>query len=180
MTHSSPFCLPSTVYPDTTGHLERQVSSLPRRHFVAAPAFGPPPMARGAGLLFAVAGPYASKQAISHFLTPLMGNKIMDFGSNPEKAVTFKLIGNSMVLGLIELLSETMTLADKTEIGADRFYELCKVSRKHCVPSRPLAHFFVALCSARHSSLRRPSSGTEARLSPTISMEKTASLSLAV
>ncbi|KDN44064.1 NAD(P)-binding protein [Tilletiaria anomala UBC 951] len=113
----------STIYPATTGQIERFVSAQPRRHFIAAPCFGPPPMACAASLIFAVAGPYASKQAIASLLVPHMGRKIMDFGSNPERAATFKLIGNSMLLGVIELLSETMTLADKTGVGSDRFYE---------------------------------------------------------
>ncbi len=124
----------STLYPDTTGAIERQVSALPRRHFVAAPAFGPPPMARAGTLLFAVAGPYASKQAISHLLTPHMGRKIMDFGGNPEQAAKFKLIGNSWILGIIEMLSETMTLADKTGVGRERFFEWIEV-RAHILPS---------------------------------------------
>ncbi len=33
----------STLYPATTGKLERKISALPKRHFVAAPAFGPHP-----------------------------------------------------------------------------------------------------------------------------------------
>lgn len=113
----------STIYPSTTGELERLVSSVPKRHFIAAPAFGPPPSARAGTLLFAIAGTYASKQALAPFCVPHMGRKILDFGSDPEKATTFKLIGNSMILGTIELLSETMTLADKTGVGSDRFYE---------------------------------------------------------
>lgn len=44
----------------------------------------------------------------------------MDFGSNPERAASFKLIGNSMIIATIEMLSECMTLADKTGVGADR------------------------------------------------------------
>lgn len=50
----------------------------------------------------------------------------MDFGEDPAKAATFKLIGNSMILSTVEMLSETMTLADKTGIGADRVLEWIK------------------------------------------------------
>lgn len=113
----------STLYPATTGKLERKISALPKRHFVAAPAFGPPPMAATAKLVFAVAGPYNSKKFASQFLVPAMGRKIMDFGSNPERAASFKLIGNSIIVSTIEMLSETMTLADKTGVGSDRVYE---------------------------------------------------------
>jgi len=34
-------------------------------------------------------------------------------------AHTFKLIGNSMILGLMEVLAETQTLAEKAGIGAE-------------------------------------------------------------
>lgn len=50
----------------------------------------------------------------------------MDFGQDPAKATTFKLIGNSIVLSTVEMLSESMTLADKTGIGADRVLEWVK------------------------------------------------------
>ncbi|CAO1634943.1 unnamed protein product [Parajaminaea phylloscopi] len=113
----------STLYPDTTGELERLVSSVPNRYFVAAPAFGPPPMAAAGTLVFAIAGPHVAKKFLVQFLVPGVGRKVMDFGSNPERAASFKLIGNSVILSLIEMLSESMTLAEKTGVGADRLYE---------------------------------------------------------
>lgn len=113
----------STLYPETTGELERLVSSAPGRYFVAAPAFGPPPMAADGTLVFAIAGSYAAKKFLSQFLVPGVGRKVMDFGSNPERAASFKLIGNSLILSTIEMLSEGMTLAEKTGVGADRYFE---------------------------------------------------------
>ncbi|CAO1626497.1 unnamed protein product [Sympodiomycopsis kandeliae] len=113
----------STLYPETTGLLERQVSSKPHRTFISAPAFGPPPMAEAGTLVFAIAGSHTAKKFISQFIVPGVGRKILDFGSNPERAASFKLIGNSFILGQIEILAETMTLAEKSGVGADRFYE---------------------------------------------------------
>lgn len=37
----------------------------------------------------------------------------MDLGSNVEKAASFKLVGNSMILSTIEMLAETMTLGKR-------------------------------------------------------------------
>lgn len=51
----------------------------------------------------------------------------MKFGEKAAKAVEFKLIGNSMILSTVEMLSETMTLAEKTGIGADRVLEWIKI-----------------------------------------------------
>lgn len=113
----------STLYPETSGKIERMVSSVPGRAYVQAPAFGPPPMAKGGQLVFAVAGPHQSKKFVAQFLVPGMGRKIMDFGSNCETASSFKLIGNSLILSTIEMLSECMTLAEKTGCGAERFSE---------------------------------------------------------
>lgn len=50
----------------------------------------------------------------------------MDFGKEASKAASFKLIGNSMILSTIEMLSETMTLAEKNGIGSNRVLEWIK------------------------------------------------------
>ncbi|CAO1622366.1 unnamed protein product [Jaminaea pallidilutea] len=113
----------STLYPTTTGELERRISAIPHHSFLSAPVFGPPPMAETAKLVFALAGPHSAKKQVAPFLVPAMGRKIMDFGANPERAASFKLIGNAMILSTIEVLSETMTLAEKTGVGADSFME---------------------------------------------------------
>lgn len=47
----------------------------------------------------------------------------MDLGGNVEKAPTFKLIGNSLILGSIELIAESMTLAEKSGCGSDKLFE---------------------------------------------------------
>lgn len=43
-----------------------------------------------------------------------------------SQAPTFKLIGNSLVLGSIELISEAYTVAEKSGIGQDLVYEYIK------------------------------------------------------
>jgi hypothetical protein len=43
--------------------------------------------------------------------------QVMDLGSNPERAASFKLVGNTMILGVLELLAESMTLADQSGVG---------------------------------------------------------------
>ena len=44
----------------------------------------------------------------------------------PFKAPTFKLIGNSLVLGSLELIAEAYTIAEKSGIGQDLVYEYIK------------------------------------------------------
>jgi hypothetical protein len=42
------------------------------------------------------------------------------------EAPTFKLIGNSMVIGCLEVLAEAQTMAKKSGIGAEAAYDLVK------------------------------------------------------
>lgn len=89
----------STVYPDTAGKLERQCSANRHGAWISSPVFGPPPLAAQAGLVLAISGSYQAKKHVAHALVPAIGRKVMDLGSNVERAMAFKLVGNSMVLG---------------------------------------------------------------------------------
>lgn len=100
----------STIAPETAGRLERIASKVPSRHFLSCPAFGRPAAAASAQLVFALSGSYHAKKHAAHLLVPTLGRKVMDLGSNVEKAAAFKLCGNSLILGVIELLAETFTL----------------------------------------------------------------------
>jgi hypothetical protein len=48
----------------------------------------------------------------------------LGFADNNIIAPTFKLLGNSMILGALEIMAESLTLAEKTGIGAKAAYEL--------------------------------------------------------
>lgn len=48
----------------------------------------------------------------------------MDLGSNPERAASFKLVGNTMILGVLELLAESMTLAEMSGVGKENLFRL--------------------------------------------------------
>lgn len=52
-----------------------------------------------------------------------MAKETIDVGSNVERAASFKLCGNFLTLGLIELLAEGMTLADKTGVTSELLME---------------------------------------------------------
>lgn len=114
------FLARSQVGPATADKLERTCSAKPNRHFLCAPVFGPPPFAKDAKLVMAIAGQYHAKKRVSHALCPAVVRKVMDLGSDVERAAKFKLTGNAMVLGCIELLAETTTLADQSGVGAEK------------------------------------------------------------
>lgn len=78
------------VYPTTAGALERQAASKPQRVFLACPVFGVPRAAEKAELILAMSGDYFAKKVAAHALCPAIGKKVMDLGSNPERALSFK------------------------------------------------------------------------------------------
>ncbi|KAG2120613.1 NAD(P)-binding protein [Suillus discolor] len=96
--------------------LDRLLSSYPHTHFVTSPIFGPPPGADKATLVIAMSGDYRSKKEVAFLLVPAVGPQ--------EKAPTLKLIGNGMIMGMNELLAETLTLGEKSGIGQQTVYDL--------------------------------------------------------
>jgi len=76
--------------------------------------------------MIALSGDYRSKKEVAYTLVPAIGRRVIDLGGNVEKAPTFKLIGNSLILGSIELISEAYTVAEKSGIGQDLVYEYIK------------------------------------------------------
>lgn len=128
---------------------------MPHTHFVTSPVFGPPASAAAAQLLIVMSGDYRSKKEIAHILIPAVGRKAMDLGGNIEKgeprfipsyrrylnaalaAPTFKLIGNSLILGSLELLAEVFTLSEKAGIGASQVQQFIKDT----MPAPPLINY---------------------------------------
>ncbi|GAA5975407.1 hypothetical protein JCM10908_005153 [Rhodotorula pacifica] len=116
----------STLYPTTCGELEREATKIPGTVYLCSPVFGPPPMAKDAKLVFVLSGDVFAKKKVAPYLVPAMGRRILDLGSNVERAASLKLIGNGTIVCLIEVLSECMTLADRSGVGADLYYEFIK------------------------------------------------------
>ncbi|QRW09326.1 NAD binding domain of 6-phosphogluconate dehydrogenase [Ceratobasidium sp. AG-Ba] len=110
----------STVYPKVSVEVDRLLSKIPHTHFVAGPVFGPPAAADKALLISALAGHYKSKKEVAYLLVPAVSRKVIDLGGNVEKAASMKLIGNAFILGSLELIAETQTLADKSGVGAEQ------------------------------------------------------------
>jgi 3-hydroxyisobutyrate dehydrogenase-like beta-hydroxyacid dehydrogenase len=116
----------STIYPTLAGELDKMISSIPHAHLITCPVFGPPDAADKALLILVMSGDYRSKKEVAHLLVPAIGRKVVDLGGNLEKAPTLKLLGNSMILGSLEILAEGFTLAEKSGIGAVNMHNLVK------------------------------------------------------
>ncbi|KAF8336454.1 NAD(P)-binding protein [Cantharellus anzutake] len=116
----------STIYPTLAGQLKDKISAFNSAHFVMAPVFGAPPAADAAKLIVVLGGDYESRKEIAYLMVPSVGRKAIDLGENVEKPSALKLIGNSFILGTIELLAETMTLAEKSGVGAPALFGVVK------------------------------------------------------
>ncbi|KAI0640128.1 NAD-P-binding protein [Trametes polyzona] len=127
----------STVYPTLAAEIDILLSNVPHTHFVTSPVFGPPAAAAAAQLLIVMSGDYRSKKEVAHILIPAVGRKAMDLGGNIEKAPTFKLIGNSLILGSLELLAEVFTLSEKAGIGSGLVHQFIK----DVMPAPPLVSY---------------------------------------
>ncbi|KAJ3569730.1 hypothetical protein NP233_g4855 [Leucocoprinus birnbaumii] len=115
-TQQKVFIETSTVYPTLSGELDKILSQISHTHLVTCPVVGAPAAADKAQLVLLMSGDYSSKKLVNHLLVPAVGRKAMDLGEDLEKAPTFKLIVNSLVLGNIELLAEAFTVATKAGI----------------------------------------------------------------
>ncbi|KAI0658476.1 NAD-P-binding protein [Cubamyces menziesii] len=137
LTKNKIFVETSTIYPTLAAEIDTLLSNLPSAHFITSPVFGAPSAAAAAQLLVVMSGDYRSKKEVAHLLIPAVGRKVMDLGGNVEKAPTFKLVGNSLILGSIELLAEVFTLSEKAGIGASLVHQFIK----EVMPAPPLVGY---------------------------------------
>ncbi|KAF9451414.1 NAD(P)-binding protein [Macrolepiota fuliginosa MF-IS2] len=114
----------STIYPTVTGELDTILSQIPHIHLVICPVLGTPAVADKSQLMLLMSGNHASKKLLSQLLVPAVGRKVMDLGEDLEKAPTFKLIANSLILGNIEVMAEAFTFAAKAGIDGQNVSNL--------------------------------------------------------
>ena len=76
-----------------------------------------------------VSGQDEARQKAAKFMVPSIGVRSIDVGTNIKRAAGLKLIGNSLILGIIELISEAFTLADKSSVGSDLIYDFIQVEK---------------------------------------------------
>ena len=59
-------------------------------------------------------------------MVPSVASRSIDVGIDVKRAAGLKLIGNSLILGIIEMLGEALTLAQKTDVGTDLVSQFVK------------------------------------------------------
>ncbi|KAK9386983.1 NAD binding domain of 6-phosphogluconate dehydrogenase-domain-containing protein [Lipomyces mesembrius] len=165
----------STIHPDTTRQLEK-VTKATGAEFVASPVFGAPAAAAAGALIFVTAGSKAAIETIQPYLVGVMGRQVIDLSDDPDvgKALTLKITGNTIILGMVEALSEGHVLAEKSGLGTENFEKFIaalfgqspylpyskRLTTGDYVREQPLFAVDLAAKDARHALSLAKSSGT--------------------
>ncbi|KAF7858023.1 hypothetical protein EAF04_009379 [Stromatinia cepivora] len=165
----------STVHPDTTEGLAKKISAA-RGDFVACPVFGAPAMAESGQLICVLAGPKESVDKVKPYTKGVMGKAIVDFGGQPVgKATLLKVIGNTFVMNMVEILAEGHVLAEKTGLGTENLHQFVEalfpgpyaayssrmLSGDYHKREAPLFAVDLARKDARHAMTLAKSAGTQ-------------------
>ncbi|PGH10979.1 hypothetical protein AJ79_05130 [Helicocarpus griseus UAMH5409] len=135
----------STVHPDST----RREAKLIESHgglFVACPVFGAPAMADAGQLICVLAGKKELIERVKPFCAGVMGRANLDMSvlptsmmtgggdgsqevaiEDPGRATMLKVLGNSLVLHMVEAIAEAMTVAEKSGLGVDPLHDLLEL-----------------------------------------------------
>ncbi|WWC89297.1 uncharacterized protein L201_004218 [Kwoniella dendrophila CBS 6074] len=117
----------------TSGKLAEQAKSV-GSVYIASPVFGRPPMAESAKLLLVLSGPKEIKEKLKSLLIPAIGNRSVDVGEDVTKATALKSMGNMVLIGWIQLLSESYALGDSIGLDPEVFNNFLE----QFVPAPPL------------------------------------------
>ncbi|KKK13760.1 hypothetical protein ARAM_001682 [Aspergillus rambellii] len=129
----------STVHPDTS-----------RRTHAALAARG------HAGQMIVVpAGAAEAVARVQPFFEGVTARKTLDLGERGARdvglATTLKLIGNSFILNTVETVAESLVVADKSGLGADKFQEFM-----HAFLPGPFAKYADRMCSGDYYQREEP------------------------
>ena len=112
----------STIHPDTTNELAKKITDA-GAEFVACPVFGAPPMAWNGQLVTVLAGPKKSVDKVKPFTKDVIARADVDFSDQECGAATrLKIIGNTFILNMVEILSEGYVLAEKSGLGIENLH----------------------------------------------------------
>lgn len=109
----------TTVSPDTSRRTAAKVRAAGAA-FVSAPVFGAAPMADAGVLIIALSGLKPDVERVLPFCTGVMGRAVIDLSAaegasdaDYGRASTLKVLGNSIILRMVESLGETLAVIDK-------------------------------------------------------------------
>ncbi|TPR09271.1 putative integral membrane protein [Aspergillus niger] len=113
----------STVHPDTSRKIQRQLASH-GASFIACPVFGAPAAAIAGQLVVVPAGDAATIDRIKPFLDGVTSKATISMaGEDVGRATTLKILGNTFILNTVETVAEGLVTAEKTGLGADVYQQ---------------------------------------------------------
>lgn len=81
-------------------------------------------MAENGQLVCVLAGPANAVKDVIPYCKGVMGRANIDYSDQPHgKATLLKIIGNTLILNMVEALSEGHTLAEKSGLGNDNLHQ---------------------------------------------------------
>ncbi|KAI9663953.1 MAG: hypothetical protein M1821_007444 [Bathelium mastoideum] len=114
----------STISADATNKLAERVIAA-GAEFVAMPVFGEPSMAQRALLTCLPCGREESVQRVLPYTKGVVGRAVVDLsGQKPGTASTLKLVGNTLIVGMIENVAEAHVLAEKAGVEAKCLHQV--------------------------------------------------------
>lgn len=164
----------STVHPDTTMKQAQMVEEKGGK-FVACPVFGAAAMADAGQLICVLAGKMADVDEVKPFCTGVIAKSIIDLSDQePGQATRLKILGNSFVLNMVEVLSEGHVVAEKSGLGSHNLHQFIEImfpgpytaysnrmmSGDYYKRERPLFSVDLARKDARHAQSIAKQAGT--------------------
>lgn len=115
----------STVHPDTTASVSSKLSEFGAL-FIAAPVFGPTPVAEQGRLLFALAGPPSAIDMVKPYIASCLARAVITVSNKPRDASVLKTTGNFITAAMAETISEAHVFAEKAGLSEEVLNELIK------------------------------------------------------
>lgn len=132
-------------------------------------------MAEAGSLVCVMAGAKASVDKVKPYTKGVMGRADVDFSGQPAgNATLLKVIGNTFILNMVEVLSEGHTLAEKTGLGVENLHSFIEtmfpgpyaayssrmLAGDYYQREEPLFHVDLARKDARHAKDLAQRTGT--------------------
>ena len=115
-------CL-STIAAATATRLEKAHKES-KVDYLTATIIGRPEAAKARNLVICFSGESSKKEAVFALLKDLGGNKIFDFGNDPQNAAAVKVCNNFLIIAAIEAMSEAFSLVKQAGVNPRDFYEM--------------------------------------------------------
>jgi len=101
------------------------------------PVFGAPAAAVAAQLIYVLAGTPQSISKITPFTKSVMARAAIPLGADVSKATLLKISGNTLILGMVEILAEALVFAEKSGLGQETLNQFIQLM----FPNSPFAAY---------------------------------------